>query len=188
MMMTTRVVICVAMVISLPVQNALAASTYFRYRFKVRLSEKTPLANDPLRGLRKYCHVNPDTNLEARNLLKSWAWACCTRCRRCSEHVQEWWGSSGTCSCIPCRKRGFLHSVPKKGVFGDLSSILRAVIHRKKESPGMRIFGTDSVPKKGVLAFRAEKRNLLECAYSRSRCRICAFQEISSLSNLRALF
>ena len=53
MMMTTRVVICVAMVISLPVQNALAASTYFRYRFKVRLSEKTPLANDPLSGLRK---------------------------------------------------------------------------------------------------------------------------------------
>ena len=53
MMMTTRVVICVAMVISLPVQNALAASTYFRYRFKVRLSEKTPLANDPLSGLRQ---------------------------------------------------------------------------------------------------------------------------------------
>ena len=39
----------------------------------------------------------------------------------------------------------FLHSVPKKGVFGDLSSILRAVIHRKKESPGMRIF-QESVP------------------------------------------
>ena len=89
----------------------------------------------------KYCHIKPDTNFEARNLLQSWAWACCTRCRRCSEHVQEGGGSSGTCSCYrptnssnldieSCARinmgRGLLlkdvHS-KEKGVFGDLSSL-----------------------------------------------------------------
>ena len=75
------------------------------------------------------------------NRIQSWAWACCTRCRRCSEHVQEGGGSSGTCSCYhptnsanldieSCARinmgRGLLlkdvHS-KEKGVFGDLSSL-----------------------------------------------------------------
>ena len=75
------------------------------------------------------------------NILPAGAEKLYSRCRRCSEHVQEGGGSSGTCSCYhptnscdldieSCARinmgRGLLlkdvHS-KEKGVFGDLSSL-----------------------------------------------------------------